>query len=99
MSEIAGRHALVTGGASGIGRLVALRLAALGGRVTVWDLRPAALAAVVAELEKAGRAPAHGFPCDVSRREEVYRVAAETVAAAGPVDILVNNAGEVSGRA
>lgn len=98
MSEIAGRHALVTGGASGIGRLVALRLAALGGRVTVWDLRPDALAAVVAELEKAGREPARGFTCDVSRREEVYRVAAETAAAAGPVDILVNNAGVVSGR-
>src|SRR5690606_26750936 len=98
MSEIAGRHALVTGGASGIGRLVALRLAALGGRVTVWDLRPDALAAVVAELEKAGREPARGFACDVSRREEVYRVAAETIAAAGPVDILVNNAGVVSGR-
>lgn len=98
MTEIAGRHALVTGGASGIGRLVALRLAALGGRVTVWDLRADALAAVVAELEKAGREPARGFACDVSRREEVYRVAAETIAAAGPVDILVNNAGVVSGR-
>jgi all-trans-retinol dehydrogenase (NAD+) len=98
MTQIAGRHVLVTGGASGIGRRVALRMAAQGGRVTVWDLRRDALDAVVAELGKAGSEPAHGFVCDVSRRDEVYRVAAETAAAAGPVDVLVNNAGVVSGR-
>jgi len=98
MTEIAGRHVLVTGGASGIGRLVALRMAALGARVSVWDLRREALDAVVAELEKAGHEPARGFLCDVSRRAEVYRVAAETAAAGGPVDVLVNNAGVVSGR-
>jgi all-trans-retinol dehydrogenase (NAD+) len=98
MTEIAGTHVLVTGGASGIGRLVAQRMAALGGRVSVWDIRPEALDAVVAELEKAGPEPARGFVCDVSRRAEVYRVAGETVAAGGPVDVLVNNAGVVSGR-
>lgn len=98
MSTITGRHVLVTGGASGIGRLVALRMAALGGRVSVWDLRREALDATVAELEKAGREPAHGFRCDVSRRAEVQRVAAETATAGGPVEILVNNAGVVSGR-
>jgi all-trans-retinol dehydrogenase (NAD+) len=98
MTEIAGRHALVTGGASGIGRLVALRLAERGARVSVWDIRREALDAAVGELEKAGREPARGFVCDVSRREEVYRVAVETAASGGPVDILVNNAGVVSGR-
>ena len=98
MTEVAGRHILVTGGASGIGRRVAHRLAALGGRVSVWDIRRQALDAVVSELEKGGPEPARGFVCDVSRREEVYRVAEETRAAGGPVDILVNNAGVVSGR-
>lgn len=98
MTEIAGSHVLVTGGASGIGRLVALRMAALGARVSVWDIRREALDVVVAELAKTGSAPAHGFLCDVSRRPEVYRVAAETRAAGGPVDVLVNNAGVVSGR-
>jgi all-trans-retinol dehydrogenase (NAD+) len=98
MTEIAGRHVLVTGGASGIGRLLAHRMAALGGRVSVWDIRRDALEAVVSELEKWGPGPAHGFVCDVSRRAEVYRVAEETIAAGGPVDILVNNAGVVSGR-
>jgi all-trans-retinol dehydrogenase (NAD+) len=53
---------------------------------------------VVSELARSGPEPARGFPCDVSRRAEVYRVADETSAAGGPVDILVNDAGVVSGR-
>jgi all-trans-retinol dehydrogenase (NAD+) len=98
MTDIAGRHVLVTGGASGIGRLVALRMAGLGARVSVWDIRREALDAVVSELQKSGPEPARGFLCDVSRRADVYRVADETMAAGGPVDVLVNNAGVVSGR-
>jgi len=98
MSEIAGRHALVTGGASGIGRLMALELAGLGARVTVWDINPQ-LDNIVAELDARGREKARAFVCDVSRRERVYAVADETRATAGPVDIIINNAGVVSGRA
>jgi all-trans-retinol dehydrogenase (NAD+) len=98
MTEIADRHVLVTGGASGIGRRLAQRMAAQGARVSVWDIRREALDSVVSELEKVGPGPARGFLCDVSRRTEVYGVAAETIAAGGPVDILVNNAGVVSGR-
>ena len=97
MSEIAGRHILITGGASGIGRLVAKNLAALGGRISVWDIHRENLDKVVAELS-GGPEPARGFFCDVAKRENVYRVAAETTAASGAVDILINNAGIVSGR-
>jgi all-trans-retinol dehydrogenase (NAD+) len=97
MSEITGRHILITGGASGIGRLMARKLAGLGARISVWDIDREKLDKVVAELAS-GAEPARGFRCDVSKREEVYRVAAETTAAAGPVDILINNAGIVSGR-
>jgi all-trans-retinol dehydrogenase (NAD+) len=77
---------------------VALGLAERGARVSVWDLRREALDAVVAELERAGAQPARGFVCDVSRRADVYRVAAETASAGGPVEVLVHNAGIVSGR-
>lgn len=98
MSEIAGRHVLVTGGASGIGRLMALELAAHGGRVTVWDINAENLAKVVAELDARGSMKANGFVCDVSRRERVYEAAEQTRSAAGPVDIVINNAGVVSGR-
>ena len=98
MSEIAGRHVVVTGGASGIGRLMAKKLAALGGRVSIWDIQRENLDKVVAELNAGGRETARGFFCDVSKRENVYQVAEETKAASGPVDILINNAGVVSGK-
>ena len=97
MSEIAGQHVVITGGASGIGRLMAKKLAALGGRISVWDIHGQNLDSVVAELNATAREPARGFLCDVSKRDVVYRVAEETRAAAGAVDILINNAGVVSG--
>jgi len=97
MSEIAGQHIVITGGASGIGRLMAKKLAALGGRISVWDIHADNLAKVVAELNATAREPVHGFLCDVSQRDTVYRAADQTAAAAGAVDILVNNAGVVSG--
>lgn len=94
MSDISGQHALITGGASGIGRLMAQQLAARGARVTIWDINAAALEQVVTELGPTAR----GFVCDVSDRAQVYARAAETSAAGGPVDILINNAGIVSGK-
>ena len=99
MSEIAGRHALVTGGASGIGRAMAKHLAAHGARVTIWDINPTALDAVIDELRAVPGCPgAHGFVCNVADRAQVYARAAEATAAGGPVDILINNAGIVSGK-
>jgi len=97
MSEIAGRHILVTGGASGIGRRMATKLAVMGGRLSIWDINQTNLNTAVEELNATRRATARGFRCDVSQRAEVYRVAADTAAAGGPVDVLINNAGVVSG--
>jgi all-trans-retinol dehydrogenase (NAD+) len=91
MTELRGRHVLITGGASGIGRAMAKRFAAQGGRVSLWDLNEANLARTLEELKAAGAEAPHGFLCDVARRERVYEVARATVAAAGPVDILVSN--------
>lgn len=96
MSEISGRTILITGGASGIGRLTALKLAARGGKLVIWDINQENLSRVLDELR--GITTAHGFVCDVSRRANVYEVAEQTRAAAGEVDILINNAGIVSGR-
>ncbi|MGH7790271.1 MAG: SDR family NAD(P)-dependent oxidoreductase, partial [Candidatus Binatia bacterium] len=94
MSELAGRHVVITGGASGIGRLTALALARRGARLTIWDINREALDRVVAELG----AEARGVLCDVGDRAQVYARAAETTAAGGPVDVLINNAGIVSGH-
>jgi all-trans-retinol dehydrogenase (NAD+) len=98
MSEIRGSSILITGAASGIGRLVALEMAHRGGELVLWDLRADALDATAREIEAAtGRLPL-SYACDVSCRETVRDVAARTLADAGRVDVLINNAGVVSGR-
>ncbi len=98
MTEIAGKTVLVTGGASGMGRLMALKMAHLGGRLIIYDVNPDALAATVEEIRKRTGRWAYGYVCDVSDREAVYGTAEEAKRTAGPVDILVNNAGLVSGK-
>lgn len=97
MSQIKGRNILITGGASGIGRRLALKVSAVGGRVILWDVDAGGLDRVAGEIRAAGRAVLTSV-CDVSRDEEVYRTAREVTEAFGPVDILVNNAGVISGK-
>jgi len=91
-----GGTAVITGGAGGIGRLLAFGLARRGARVVVWDLDEAALERLEAEaLER--KLDIHGLRCDVSNRAEVYARAKETAERFGQVGLLVNNAGIVSG--
>ena len=94
--SIAGRVALVTGAASGMGRATAHLFADEGARVGVLDLDPARVAAVVTEIEKAG-GTACGFAVDVADAARVRALPAELEAKLGPLDILVNNAGVVRG--
>lgn len=98
MTEISGRTVVITGGASGMGRLLALKMARLGATVVVYDLDAGALESVVEEIKASTGRDAHGFVCDVSDREEVYLTAEKVHESVGAVDILVNNAGIVSGR-
>ncbi len=97
MSEIAGKNVVITGGARGMGRQMAMEVAWLGGRVIVYDVAAEALEAVVDEVRAAG-GEAYGYVCDVSDRREVYRVSGEVKARVGPADVVVNNAGIISGR-
>lgn len=80
-----------------MGRLMAMKMARLGGRVIVYDVAAEALEAAVNEVRAAG-GEAYGYVCDVSNRREVYRLAGEVKARMGPADIVVNNAGIISGR-
>src|SRR5260221_8062687 len=89
----AGRHIVVTGGGSGIGRCTAHELAALGARVALVGRRPEKLAAVVAEIAAAGGASATAHPCDIRVEEEGQRAVASIVEAHGRLDGLLNNAG------
>jgi all-trans-retinol dehydrogenase (NAD+) len=98
MTALHNKHVLVTGGASGIGRLIVLGCAKVGASVTIWDLDAEGAGRVALEASETGASSAHAFTCDVSDREQVYARAAETRETAGDVDVLINNAGIVSGR-
>ncbi|MEX5632972.1 SDR family NAD(P)-dependent oxidoreductase [Parafrankia sp. FMc2] len=90
-----GRVAVVTGGASGIGRSCALRLARDGARVAVLDLNAADAKEVAAEIQtEGGSALAVGV--DVADRASVDAALAETREHLGPIAILVNSAGKTA---
>ena len=90
--SIAGRVAIVTGAASGMGRATAHLFADEGAKVAVIDLAEDRVNAVVDEITGAG-GTAHGWVVDVSDQDAVTRAVAEVREVFGPVDILVNNAG------
>jgi 3-oxoacyl-[acyl-carrier protein] reductase len=86
--RFAGRAAIVTGGASGLGKAVAKRIVAEGGTVALWDLNPEALAAAKDEV---GATDVQAL--DVSDPAAVEAAAKASGAALGKVDILVCSAG------
>jgi 3-oxoacyl-[acyl-carrier protein] reductase len=90
--SVAGRVAIVTGAASGMGRATAHLLADEGAHVAVTDVHRAGVDAVVDEITAAG-GTAVGWTLDLRRPEEIDVVVADVVDRLGPVDILVNNAG------
>lgn len=95
-----GRHALVTGGARGIGLACARALLARGARVTLLGRDGAALEAAVREL--GGTAPAaqmvQSVQADIADEASVRQAFAQAEAAFGPVQVLVNNAGQASSQ-
>jgi NAD(P)-dependent dehydrogenase (short-subunit alcohol dehydrogenase family) len=86
------RVAVITGGASGIGRALGRRFAAEGARVILADVEAAALAKTVAELAADG-ADVTGAACDVTDPASVESLAGQVYATHGAVHVLVNNAG------
>ncbi|QGP79549.1 SDR family NAD(P)-dependent oxidoreductase [Sphingobium sp. CAP-1] len=92
MSVFAGRYdgrcAIITGGASGLGKLVAARIVAEGGKVVLWDLNPEALAAAKDEV-----GATRTYALDVSDPAAVAAAAKDSADALGKVDILICSAG------
>ncbi|HUA55858.1 MAG TPA: SDR family NAD(P)-dependent oxidoreductase [Candidatus Sulfotelmatobacter sp.] len=95
--DLAGRVAVVTGSARGIGLAIAQRLLASGASVALWDRDAAAVERTVAELA-AGDA-AFAVSVDVTAAASIAAAAAATLRRFGKIDILVNNAGITGGNA
>jgi short-subunit dehydrogenase len=87
--------AAVTGGASGIGRAIALLLAGKGVHVAIADVDESGLADVVAAIERAGRT-ARGWSVDVTRPDAVEQWAADVEGVFGRVDTVWNVAGVIA---
>ncbi|MDB5896130.1 MAG: 3-oxoacyl-ACP reductase [Rhodoferax sp.] len=87
--DLQGRHAVITGGAVGLGYAIAQRMLASGGSVTLWDMNPQA-------LEKAKSALGDKVATvvvDVSQHASVVEAVRQTVAGNPVIDILINSAG------
>ena len=84
--------AIVTGGARGIGREIALVLAKAGADVALFDINPQQLEQTVAELRALGRR-AEGFSVDVTDGKQVDEGVGKVLDKLGRLDILINNAG------
>ncbi|XP_076671590.1 17-beta-hydroxysteroid dehydrogenase 13-like isoform X2 [Andrena cerasifolii] len=97
--SVAGEIVLVTGAGHGIGKELALKYASLGATVVCWDLNQQGNDETVEEIKQMGTAKAHGYKCDVSNREEVFKVAEKVREEVGHVTILINNAGIMPCRA
>ncbi|MEQ9575338.1 MAG: SDR family NAD(P)-dependent oxidoreductase, partial [Rhodospirillales bacterium] len=89
--QLKGKTAFVTGGSRGIGRAIALTLAAQGANIALCGRTADSLEATAADIRALG-VEAWPFQADVSKLEDVERFADQALAAAGGIDILVNNA-------
>ncbi len=90
--SLVGKNAMVTGGASGIGRGICLRLAREGANVAILDLNLSGAETVAAEVEALGRKSV-ACKADVANRAQVDAAIEQVRTALGPIQILVNDAG------
>ncbi len=96
MSKIKEKQVLITGGCSGIGKIMARKVLERGGSVVIWDINKQSIDKTVKELSELGSV--EGFVVDISDKEQVAQAAKATEKSVGKVDILINNAGIVVGK-
>src|SRR5262245_54893538 len=89
---LAGKVAIITGAATGIGRATALLFARAGARIALADIRYDELERTVADVAATGERPV-SIVADMARPEDCAKVVAEAVSAHGRLDVLFNNAG------
>ena len=100
MKDVSDDVVLITGGASGIGKLMAQRFATLGSHVIIVDVDPSTLSKALANIQAYAVDPdrIHSVCQDITKRQEVYDAMAKISNTIGDVTILINNAGIVTGK-
>ena len=95
MTKIKGNNVLITGGASGIGRIMGRIALERGAKsLIIWDINEANIAGTIEEYRKLGTVK--GYRIDVSNSSQVQEIAAQTEKECGNVDIVINCAGIVA---
>lgn len=91
-----GTSVLITGGASGIGKLMGEILLRRGARLVIWDINRERLEETLSEFSKIGSVA--GYVVDISSTDQLQKMARQTTEEHGQVDLLINNAGIVVGK-
>lgn len=94
MTKLRNQIVLITGGARGLGFLMAREAIAKGATAVLWDINAEGLNDAVARLGES----AHGYVVDITDRHAVYAAADRVREEVGVVDVLINNAGIVTGK-
>ncbi|MEX6725268.1 SDR family NAD(P)-dependent oxidoreductase [Parapedomonas caeni] len=99
MQDFSGKVAVVTGGASGVGKCLCADLARAGAHVVIADIEPARIEKTRAEIAALGDGEVLGIVCDVTKEASVRALAEQVFARFSTVHILFNNAGVGLGEA
>jgi short-subunit dehydrogenase len=95
MTKISSKTVLITGGASGIGKLMGRQVLDRGGTLVIWDIDKFNLQHVLSEFKDIGEV--YGYTIDIANTTWVQEIAKQVEEEIGPIDILINNAGIVFG--
>lgn len=96
MKELADKVVLITGGASGIGKIMARLMLERKAKVIIWDINQSAIDETVSELKSKGSIS--GINVDISSFEQIRESAKKTKQEVGEVDVIINNAGIIVGK-
>lgn len=93
-----GKTVLITGGASGIGKIMGRKALERGAsRLVIWDINPVGIDEVINEFASLN-GEVFGYKVDLSKVEEIQSVASQTKSDIGKIDVLINNAGIIVGK-
>ena len=96
MKNLEAKTVLITGGASGIGKIMVRLMLERKAKVIIWDINQEKIDETVSEFSNKG--PVFGFNVDVSNSEQIQENAKKVKQEIGVVDVLINNAGIIVGK-